>query len=213
MIKINDAVDKLNINIKKMRYYMFTKEIDYVIEDNQFYLEDSQFELLKKIVVFRRLGFSLEDIDEFKKNKKLNKTLIKMDNLIPYGNKYESIKIVINEILKDKVDFDTMDADKYLELINKLMYQGKRFYIFSEDITYEDYKSTKFNLEYMIMITVLTVFFLIISLVSNNENAFLFYFPFFFIGLILTLFIFYIPIKVKYYKRILGLLKRNFYEK
>ena len=73
MIKIKEAIDYVNINMNKMRYYMFTKEIKYIIKDNKFYLEDEEYLLLKKIVVFRRLGLSFEDIDLIKKNKKLNK--------------------------------------------------------------------------------------------------------------------------------------------
>lgn len=212
MIKINDAINYVNINMNKMRYYMFTKEIKYIIKDNKFYLDDEEFLLLKKIVVFRRLGLSFEDIDSIKKNKKLNKPLIKMDNLIPEGNKYDTIKIVIDEILKDDVDFITMNPDKYLEMINKYMIEGKKFYMFNEDITYEDYKSSKFNFEYMIMITLVSVFFLILCLLSNNDNAFLLYFPFFFIGLLITLIAFFIPIKLKYYRSIMGLLRRNYEE-
>ena len=212
MIKINEAINNVNISMKKMRYYMFTKEVKYIIKDNKFYLEDKEYLLLKKIVVFRRLGLSFEDIDEIKKNIKLYKQLNKIKNLIPDGNKYETIKIIIDEIMNDNVDFNSMNPDKYLEMIDKYMAEGKKFYMFNEDITYEDYKSSKFNFEYMVMITLVSVFFLILCLVSKNDNAFLLYFPFFFIGLLLTLFIFYIPINLKYYKGIMGLLRRNYEE-
>lgn len=213
MISINEACDKLNISIKKIRYYMYTKEIDYLINNNKYYLEDKDYILLKKIVLLRRLGLSFEDIDDIKKNKNLSKFLIKIDNMIPSGNKYEAIKVVIDVMLKDNVTFINMEVDKYLELVDKQMQRGKKFYAFNEDITYEDYKSTKFNVEYMIMITVLTFMFILVTLISGGFDVFIAYFPFYFLGLFLTLFIFYIPIKVKYYRRITNLLKRNFYNK
>ncbi len=213
MISLNTAISELNISIKKIRYYMFTKEINYFIKDNKFYLSEQDYELLKKIVLFRRLGLSLEDIDEIKKSNNLNKTLLKMYNLIPDGNKYENIKIIIDDILKDKATFITIDAKKYIDKINKLMFEGKRFYMFKEDITYEDYKSSKFNFEYISMITIVTLFFILVAVFSKNDQAFIMYFPFFFIGLLLTLFIFFIPIKIKYYRRIINLLKRNYFEK
>ena len=40
MISINEASDILSISLKKMRYYMYTKEINYEIKDNKFYLSD-----------------------------------------------------------------------------------------------------------------------------------------------------------------------------
>ena len=83
---------------------------------------------------------SFEDIDEIKKNIKLYKQLNKIKNLIPDGNKYETIKIIIDEIMNDNVDFNSMNPDKYLEMIDKYMAEGKKFYMFNEDITYEDYK-------------------------------------------------------------------------
>ena len=48
MISIEKACDELNISIKKIRYYMYTKEIKYKEENNKFYLEEDQFILLKK---------------------------------------------------------------------------------------------------------------------------------------------------------------------
>ena len=43
----------------------------------------------------------------------------------------------------------------------------------------------------------------------NDVELFISLFSFFFLGLILTLVIFYIPIKVKYYRRIMKLLRRE----
>ncbi len=212
MISLKEVSDNLHIDQKKIRYYLYLKEVKYIIKDDKFYLDEKEFILLKKIVLFRRLGFSLEEIDDMKKDKNLTKLLIKMDNLIPYDNRYSTIKIIINEMLKDNVTFYNLNEDKYLDMIFRFRLEGKKFYSFNEDITYEDYKSSKFNVEYLIMITFLTILFVIFSLISKKENAFMLYFPFFFSGLILTLFIFYIPIKVKYYKRIMGLLRRNYHE-
>ena len=212
MININEACNNLSINPKKARYYMYTKEIKYLIEDNKFYLEDEDYHILKKIVLLRRLGLSFDDIDDIKKNNNLGKYLLKLYNLIPEGNKYDAIKKIVDIMYKDKVTYINMDVDKYLELVNNKIREGKLFYSFNEDITYEDYKSNKFNMEYMIMITLLSLFFVLITLFSGGIEMFLMYFPFYFVGLLLTLFIFYIPIKVKYYKRIIGLLRRNFYE-
>ena len=212
MISIKDACDKLLINEKKIRFYMYTKEIDYYIIDNSFSLDDDNFEKLKKIVLLRRLGLSFEDIDDIKKHDNINKYLLKLDNLIPEGNKYEKIKIIVNIILKDKVSFKTIASDKYLELINRYMSEGHRFYPFNEDITYEDYKSSKFNIEYIVMISLVSLLFIILTLTQDAE-LFISLFPFFFLGLILTLVIFYIPIKVKYYKRIMKLLRREHNEK
>ena len=212
MININEACNNLSINPKKARYYMYTKEIKYLIEDNKFYLEDENYHILKKIVLLRRLGLSFDDIDDIKKNNNLGKYLLKLYNLIPEGNKYDAIKKIVDIMYKDKVTYINMDVDKYLELVNNKIREGKLFYSFNEDITYEDYKSNKFNMEYMIMITLLSLFFVLITLFSGGIEMFLMYFPFYFVGLLLTLFIFYIPIKVKYYKRIIGLLRRNFYE-
>lgn len=212
MININEACNNLSINPKKARYYMYTKEIKYLIKDNKFYLEDENYHILKKIVLLRRLGLSFDDIDDIKKNNNLGKYLLKLYNLIPEGNKYDAIKKIVDIMYKDKVTYINMDVDKYLELVNNKIREGKLFYSFNEDITYEDYKSNKFNMEYMIMITLLSLFFVLITLFSGGIEMFLMYFPFYFVGLLLTLFIFYIPIKVKYYKRIIGLLRRNFYE-
>ena len=212
MISIKDACDKLLINEKKIRFYMYTKEIDYYIIDNSFSLDDDNFEKLKKIVLLRRLGLSFEDIDDIKKHDNINKYLLKLDNLIPEGNKYEKIKIIVNIMLKDKVSFKTIASDKYLELINRYMSEGHRFYPFNEDITYEDYKSSKFNIEYIVMISLVSLLFIILTLTQDAE-LFISLFPFFFLGLILTLVIFYIPIKVKYYKRIMKLLRREHNEK
>ena len=212
MISINEACNNLSINPKKARYYMYTKEIKYLIKDNKFYLEDEDYYTLKKIVLLRRLGLSFDDIDDIKKNNNLGKYLLKLYNLIPEGNKYDAIKKIVDIMYKDKVTYINMDVDKYLELVNNKIREGKLFYSFNEDITYEDYKSNKFNMEYMIMITLLSLFFVLITLFSGGIEMFLMYFPFYFVGLLLTLFIFYIPIKVKYYKRIIGLLRRNFYE-
>lgn len=212
MININEACNNLSINPKKARYYMYTKEIKYLIKDNKFYLEDEDYHILKKIVLLRRLGLSFDDIDDIKKNNNLGKYLLKLYNLIPEGNKYDAIKKIVDIMYKDKVTYINMDVDKYLELVNNKIREGKLFYSFNEDITYEDYKSNKFNMEYMIMITFLSLFFVLITLFSGGIEMFLMYFPFYFVGLLLTLFIFYIPIKVKYYKKIIGLLRRNFYE-
>ena len=115
-------------------------------------------------------------------------------------------------MLKDKVSFKTIASDKYLELINRYMSEGHRFYPFNEDITYEDYKSSKFNIEYIVMISLVSLLFIILTLTQDAE-LFISLFPFFFLGLILTLVIFYIPIKVKYYKRIMKLLRREHNEK
>jgi uncharacterized membrane protein len=59
------------------------------------------------------------------------------------------------------------------------------------------------------MITLLSLFFVLITLFSGGIEMFLMYFPFYFVGLLLTLFIFYIPIKVKYYRGIMKLLRRE----
>ena len=80
---------------------------------------------------------------------------------------------------------------------------------FNEDITYEDYKSSKFHKEYLIMISVLSFFFAIATLIGGGFNMFLTYFPLFFLGLILTFFIFYLPIRFKYLRRINNLLRRK----
>lgn len=209
MISFEEVCNNLNISAKKLRYYMFTKDVDYILKDNKFYFDERQYSLLKKIVLLRRLGLSLEDIDSIKANKNLKKYLIKMDNLIPIGNKYEAIKFIIEVMLKDDATFINMDVDKYLDLVKKNMIAGKRFYEFSEDMTYEDYKSSKFHREYMIMMTVLTSFYIIATLIGGGFTMLLTYFFYFFIGLILTFFVFYIPIRLKYYRRIINLLKHN----
>jgi len=209
MISIEEVCNNLNISLKKVRYYMYTKEIDYIIENDKFYLDDNNYLLLKKIVLLRRLGLSFEDIDNIKVNKNLKKHLIKIDNLIPDGNKYEAIKHIIDIMLKDDASFINMNVDKYLELVKKNMINGKRFYDFIEDITYEDYKSSKFHKEYLIMISVLSFFFAIVTLIGGGFNMFLTYFPLFFLGLILTFFIFYLPIRFKYLRRINNLLRRK----
>ena len=208
MISIKEACNNLLINEKKIRFYMYTKEINYEIIDNKFYLDEENYKTLKKIVLLRRLGLFFEDIDDIKKHDNINKYLLKLDNLIPEGNKYEKIKMIVNIMLKDKVNFKTLDSDKYLELITRYMSEGHKFYSFSEDITYEDYKSSKFNIEYVVMISLVSLIFIILTLTQDIE-LFISLFPFFFIGLILTLVIFYIPIKVKYYKRIMKLLRRE----
>lgn len=213
MINIKSACDELNISIKKMHYYMYTKEVKYIVDNNEYYLEDDQYLLLKKIVLLRRLGLSFEDIDSIKVNKNLKKYLIKIDNMIPLGNKYETIKKVIDIMNKDDASFINMDVDKYLSLVNKYMLEGKMFYSFSEDITYEDYKASKFHREYLTMIIILTSFFFIVTLISGGFSTFIAYFPLFFIGLILTFFVFYIPIKNKYRRKINELLRRKDDEK
>ena len=38
MININEVCSNLNISAKKIRYYMFTKEIEYHLIDNKFYI-------------------------------------------------------------------------------------------------------------------------------------------------------------------------------
>jgi hypothetical protein len=187
---------------------MYTKEINYEIINNKFYLDEENYKVLKKIVLLRRLGLSFEDIDDIKKHDNINKYLLKLDNLIPEGNKYEKIKMMVNIMLKDKVNFKTLDSDKYLELINRYMSEGHKFYSFNEDITYEDYKSSKFNIEYIVMISLVSLLFVILTLTQDIE-LFISLFPFFFIGLILTLVVFYIPIKVKYYRGIMKLLRRE----
>ena len=48
MINIKSACDELNISIKKMHYYMYTKEVKYIVDNNDYYLEDDQYLLLKK---------------------------------------------------------------------------------------------------------------------------------------------------------------------
>lgn len=212
MISIKDASNELLINEKKIRYYMFIKEIQYEIIDNKFYLDDENYKQLKKIVLLRRLGLSFEDIDEIKKHDNINKYLLKLDNLIPEGNKYEKIKIIVNIMLKDKVDYITLDTDKYLSLVFRYMSEGHKFYPFSEDITYEDYKSSRFNIEYIVMTSLVSLLFLILTLIQGVE-LFISLFPYFFIGLLLTLFIFFIPIKIKYYKQINNLLRRDYDEK
>ena len=98
--------------------------------------------------------------------------------------------------------------ERILELINRYMSEGHKFYSFNEDITYEDYKSSKFNIEYIVMISLVSLLFVILTLTQDIE-LFISLFPFFFIGLILTLVIFYIPIKVKYYRGIMKLLRRE----
>lgn len=208
MISIKETCNNLLINEKKMRFYMYTKEVNYEIIDNKFYLDEENYKTLKKIVLLRRLGLSFEDIDDIKKHDNINKYLLKLDNLIPEGNKYEKIKIIVNIMLKDKVSYKSLDSDKYLELINRYMSEGHKFYSFSEDITYEDYKSSKFNIEYIVMISLVSLLFVILTLTQDIE-LFISLFPFFFIGLILTLVIFYIPIKVKYYRGIMKLLRRE----
>jgi DNA-binding transcriptional MerR regulator len=212
MISINEASDILSISLKKMRYYMYTKEINYEIKDNKFYLSDEEFNKLKKIVLLRRLGLSFEDIDDIKKHDNMSKYLLKLDKMIPNGNKYEAIKIIVNIMLKDKVSFITLNRDKYLDLVNKYSFEGKKFYSFNEDITYEDYKSSKFNVEYIVMSSVVTLLFLILTL-TQGIDLFISLFPYFFIGLFLTLVLFFIPIKVKYQKKINSLLRRNYHEK
>ena len=212
MISINEASDILSISLKKMRYYMYTKEINYEIKDNKFYLSDEEFNKLKKIVLLRRLGLSFEDIDDIKVHDNMSKYLLKLDKMIPNGNKYEAIKTIVNIMLKDKVSFITLNSDKYLDLVNKYAFEGKKFYPFNEDITYEDYKSSRFNVEYIIMTSVVTLLFLILTL-TQGLDLFVSLFPYFFIGLFLTLVLFFIPIKVKYQKKINSLLRRNYYEK
>ena len=187
---------------------MYTKEVNYEIINNKFYLDEENYKVLKKIVLLRRLGLSFEDIDDIKIHENINKYLLKLDNLIPEGNKYEKIKMMVNIMLKDKVNFKTLDSDKYLELINRYMSEGYKFYSFNEDITYEDYKSSKFNIEYIVMISLVSLLFVILTLTQDIE-LFISLFPFFFIGLILTLVVFYIPIKVKYYRVIMKLLRRE----
>ena len=193
MISIKEACNNLLIN---------------EIINNKFYLDEENYKVLKKIVLLRRLGLSFEDIDDIKIHENINKYLLKLDNLIPEGNKYEKIKMMVNIMLKDKVNFKTLDSDKYLELINRYMSEGYKFYSFNEDITYEDYKSSKFNIEYIVMISLVSLLFVILTLTQDIE-LFISLFPFFFIGLILTLVVFYIPIKVKYYRGIMKLLRRE----
>lgn len=188
---------------------MYTKEIDYIIENNKFYLDENNYRILKKVVLLRKLGFSFEDIDNIKINKNLKKYLLKMDNMIPEGNKYDAIKKIINIMLKDDVTYLNMDVDKYLNIVKIEINNGKIFYNFIEDMTYEDYKSSKFHREYLIMISLLTLIFLIATLIGGGFEAFIIYFPYYFIGLIITLIVFYIPIRLKYYRRIIKLLKNR----
>ena len=213
MININTVCTELNISYPKIRYYMYTKEIDYIIDDNKFFIDEDNYKLLKKIVLLRRLGFSFDDIDSIKTNKNLKKYLLKMDNIIPEGNKYDAIKKVINIMLKDEVTYINMNANKYLDIINKEISNGKLFYNFIEDMTYEDYKSSKFHKEYLMMILILTLIFLIAALIGGGISFFLLYFPYYFVGLIITFIAFYIPIRLKYYRRIIKLLKKRDTEK
>lgn len=209
MININEVCSNLNISAKKIRYYMFTKEIEYHFIDNKFYIDEENYQRLKKIVLLRRLGLSFEDIDNIKSSKNLKKYLLRMDNMIPHGNKYDAIKKIIDIMLKDDANYFNMDSDKYLNLINEEITKGRIFYNFIEDMTYEDYKASKFHKEYLIMIFVLTLIFLISTLLGGGFVVFLTYFPYYLVGLIFTFFAFYIPIRLKYYRRIIRLLKEK----
>ena len=65
-------------------------------------------------IVAALLHDSIEDIDDIKKHENINKYLLKLDNLIPEGNKYEKIKMMVNIMLKDKVKIILQDQIKVI---------------------------------------------------------------------------------------------------
>ena len=132
---------------------------------------------------------------------RLNET-IKLEKRI---SKY-SIKGSRNKF--DKSYYE-MVSDGYMSFVKKQRRKVNK--LFPRLVRQYDKYVTDGNVRAVDYIThklVMSLLFVILTLTQDIE-LFISLFPFFFIGLILTLVIFYIPIKVKYYRGIMKLLRRE----
>ena len=135
-MKINDVEKALNIPKATIRFY--EKEGLLIPKRNKnSYREynEKDIELLKKIIVLRKIGISIEDIKLLLNNKlSLQEVLIKNTySLNEQINELEGA-LKISELMGKEENINTLDENYYWDVIHNEELKGNRFYEIINDV-------------------------------------------------------------------------------
>lgn len=134
---IKEMETKLDIPRATIRFYEKEGLITPVREENGYrdYSEDD-LEKIKKIVILRKIGFSVNDIaDLFDGARSFPEALD--ENILNLKKQMEELKgaLILSEKMKDSVeDLKTLNVDSYLNYIDEEEKQGHKFMTIAKDI-------------------------------------------------------------------------------
>lgn len=132
---INEVENIVGLSKKSIRYYEDNGLINPKRDNNSYRIYNNEdINKLKIIKFLRELNVSIRDLKLLNENKLsleecLMDTIKKIDNLT---KNYEQIKLMCNEIIKENVNFNNIEIDKYFKEIN-ILNKKERFTMYNKE--------------------------------------------------------------------------------
>ena len=121
---INEVENIVGLSKKSIRYYEDNGLINPKRDNNSYRIYNNEdINKLKIIKFLRELNVSIRDL------KLLNENKLSLDNLT---KNYEQIKLMCNEIIKENVNFNNIEIDKYFKEIN-ILNKKERFTMYNKE--------------------------------------------------------------------------------
>ncbi len=140
-MKIKEVEELLSVSRANIRFYEKEGLLTPNRETNNYrdYSEENIKEL-KKIILFRKLGFTIEEIKKLQKGE-INLKEASADNIARLESEIESLKGALNltqKLADEQTDFDAIDENHYLEILSAEENQGAKFAdILKDYLTFE----------------------------------------------------------------------------
>lgn len=133
---IKEVEKKLNVSRANIRFYEKEGLLEPKRNENEYrnYSEDD-FKRLEKILLFRKCNISIENIRLiFSGVKNIDEVFKEQITVIENEVKQlEGAKIICKKLSQEKSSIDTLDTDKYINIINSEEQKGNRFYDIADD--------------------------------------------------------------------------------
>ncbi len=132
-MKINELEKKLNISRANIRFYEKEGLLNPVRKDNGYReYDENEIAILKKIIVFRKLGISIPNIKDIF-NGKLTLSKAVNNSMSSINNELTELAVsakLCKDLKAQGVENSTFDEDFYWNEINKMETSGEEFYNF-----------------------------------------------------------------------------------
>ena len=133
---IKEVEKKLNITRANIRFYEKEGLLEPKRNENEYrnYSEDD-FKRLEKILLFRKCNISIENIRLiFSGVKNIDEVFKEQITVIENEVKQlEGAKIICKKLSQEKSSVDTIDTDKYINIMNSEEQKGNKFYDIADD--------------------------------------------------------------------------------
>lgn len=133
-MKINELEKMLNISRANIRFYEKEGLLNPVRKDNGYReYDENEIAILKKIIVFRKLGISIPNIKDIF-NGKLTLSEAVNNSMSSINNELTELAVsakLCKDLKEQGVENSNFDADFYWNEINKMETSGEEFYNFA----------------------------------------------------------------------------------